>query len=400
MLHASLRHFQIKFRASLLPLDGKQPHPQLGGWKSLQTQRLPIAQLRAWVDGGATGLGCILGEASADAEGKPLVVIDFDDREAYRNWRSGHLEAARSLPTVITARGFHVYARGPAAYHQGEGFEYRGTSGHYVAIPGSEHPSGAIYSWRGGAAPDTLPVIDPVDLGLLPATPVTTGRKARPQGLRRIAGRTPVDLENELWPQADLTGPLPSRPRGLWLHTWHQARILRCVPLRPGRRNHCILKLVRTLRGFRHHWSSFTIRQAFDFWWERARPAIGTQEYSTSWRDLCVGWLHCTTPKKRLRAGTLIQESLEVTLPPEALTLRPREQSLLTCCVVLGRKTGGRFYLSREDMMRLTGCSSKFVLDRSKRALLRGGWIREVRKADHRRALATQYQLGDWSWQQ
>jgi hypothetical protein len=55
---------------------------------------------------GATGLAVITGAVSGG-----LRVRDFDQSDAYERWAAAHPDLSAALPTVKTARGFHVYFR-------------------------------------------------------------------------------------------------------------------------------------------------------------------------------------------------------------------------------------------------------------------------------------------------
>ena len=446
-----VRHFHTNFRASLVPVSGKLPARGFA-WKQFQqqTSRLPLPRLLdALGKPHVTGAAVLLGAASASGTGQMLFCADFDTARGYDAWRKAHPEIARLLPAVRTRRGTHVYGRAAVeAYERREGYEYRGSRTVYVVLPGSlladpgnerrGDPCGRRYEWLylpDDELPDELPCIDPVACGLLSVRPTSARRRSSPiratnsilcsgsvgsrvgtgssssqadgvtggavldgsppAGIRDVADSDTSDAAFWSSVKVDFADCRP-----LWLTPDVEALALRCVPRRPGQRNTRILDLVRTLQGQNLRWTRAALTRLFDLWWCQARQVVRTQARCVSWRDFMCAWqTRKHQAKVSLDVATLLADAREVTLPPEALSLRPREQSLLSCCVVLGRKTGGRFYLSREDMERLTG-QSGFSIERTRRTLLRGGWIREVRKADHRRALATQYQLGDWSWQQ
>lgn len=93
-----------------------------------------------------TGLAVICGKVSGY-----LVVRDFDTADSHRRWAERFPELAEILPTVQTARGFHVYFTGNldriVTVRGGEVHEGELRGGGYVLLPPSKHPSGLTYRW-------------------------------------------------------------------------------------------------------------------------------------------------------------------------------------------------------------------------------------------------------------
>lgn len=108
------------------------------------------------------GVGIFCGSVSGG-----LYVRDFDTKESYEAWKKKHPELAKTLPTVATARGFHVYARssGPElrtrCFEDGEA---KG-AGTYVLVPPSVHPTGVPYEWIVPLG-ETVPLVDLEAAGL------------------------------------------------------------------------------------------------------------------------------------------------------------------------------------------------------------------------------------------
>jgi hypothetical protein len=91
-----------------------------------------------------------------------LAVRDFDVAGAYSAWAAANPDDAARLPTVQTARGFHVYGRLEEETFDDLGdSELRADSGHYVLLPPSVHPSGHTYTWVHPLpdAPTPLPIL-------------------------------------------------------------------------------------------------------------------------------------------------------------------------------------------------------------------------------------------------
>src|SRR5262245_5123615 len=59
---------------------------------------------------GVTGVAVVNGRVSGCHGRGCLCCRDFDDADAYARWSAEHPELARTLPTVRTFRGYHVYA--------------------------------------------------------------------------------------------------------------------------------------------------------------------------------------------------------------------------------------------------------------------------------------------------
>ena len=98
---------------------------------------------------------------------------DFDRVEAYEAWAAAYPAQAAMLPTVATARGFHVYFRAAPAdlffldlrnLDPPEDGEYSGTSGHYSVMPPSRHPDGPTYTWLVPRPDGPIPFVADVPL--------------------------------------------------------------------------------------------------------------------------------------------------------------------------------------------------------------------------------------------
>ncbi len=176
LLHHALAYAGLGW--SIIPVIGKKP---AGLWKPFQTNPADEKTLRRlFARKGITGLAVVLGSVSGG-----LAVRDFDDTGAYRTWAAANPGDATRLPTVKTARGFHVYGR--LAEEQFVKFadgELRADTGHYVVLPPSTHPGGIVYSWL-------IPL--PGDAALLPLLPRSLAK--------------PTDAEQTQQTQADPADP-------------------------------------------------------------------------------------------------------------------------------------------------------------------------------------------------
>jgi len=149
---------------SVIPIGPGTKQPPRGcKWKPYQNTAPAPAQLEAWFGhGSAYGLAVVLGAVSGN-----LVCRDFDDLGGYETWATGSPDLAGTLPTVDTARGRHVYLRSARLKSRklADG-EYR-AAGNYVLLPPTKHPTGAVYTWTVPLPAGEVPLIDPVESGLL-----------------------------------------------------------------------------------------------------------------------------------------------------------------------------------------------------------------------------------------
>ena len=147
---------------SVLPLKPRSKQPALRTWKPYQDRRPERNELMRWFGRDGKNIAVVCGDVSGR-----LVVRDFDSDASYRNWQTEYPDASKSLPTVATCQGFHVYARSAESIpsrHLDDG-EIR-SNGHYVAAPPSIHPDGPTYSWTIPPG-DEIPVLDLAAAGLL-----------------------------------------------------------------------------------------------------------------------------------------------------------------------------------------------------------------------------------------
>jgi len=99
---------------SVIPIRTGTKKPACRSWKRYRSEQPTEATLRRWFASGKDhGLAVILGEVSGS-----LICRDFDVMEAYEQWAAEHPDPAKTLPTVTTARGRHVYFRSDLSSEQ------------------------------------------------------------------------------------------------------------------------------------------------------------------------------------------------------------------------------------------------------------------------------------------
>jgi len=243
---------------SIIAVIGKRA---AGLWRPFQDRLADEATLRKmFARPGVTGLAVITGQVSGG-----LAVRDFDDTDAYHAWASANPENAARLPTVQTSRGYHVYGRLDAEqYLTFDDGELRADSRHYVLLPPSQHPDGAVYTW-------VNPL--PLDGGPLPLLPqsLVEGQPRQPTDNPRTTQDNP--LQPIACAQANLTNLIGST-----------------LPPGPGHRNRCLFRLARSLKGIMLDATPDQLRAIVQDWHRQALPHIGTKDFGTSWADFIFAW--------------------------------------------------------------------------------------------------------------
>lgn len=338
LLQAALDYAQRGW--SIIPIrhrdvSGKQPTV---AWKSYQSVRPTIDELREWFrDAALDGLAVICGAVSGG-----LYCRDFDAAQDYHAWAAAHPKWAARLPTVKTARGFHVYAVwNDVPSRKFEPGELR-SDGHYVLLPPSRHPSGATYEWLVPLPDGELPRVAPEECGLAPAA----------QNSYREADCRPRSLSSS----ASLLLSLSVFDARV------QDAIRRSLPESPGRRNERLFFFARLLKSIPEltQVDPIQLKPFVRAWFEQARPNIGTQVFGETLGDFVRGW-----PKIRVAADidpleVAKRRAIEQPLPPCAHCLDDDvSKLLLAICVQLQEIAGdGPFFLSCRSAGELLGISA------------------------------------------
>lgn len=256
---------------SVVPLKSRSKEPALRTWKPYQDRRPDGDELRNWFSGGRRNIGIICGDVSGH-----LVVRDFDSDASYRIWQSKYADASKSLPTVATCRGFHVYVRSPESIpskHLGDG-EIR-SNGHYVAAPPSIHPHGSKYTWA-VAPPDEIPTIDLSAAGLL--TDWSQGNTVSAGHVSAVCAVSAVPTV--------LPGSV-------------DAAIRRTIPPNVGWQEKCLFRLCRELQAIPEFATADPreLEPIVREWYAIAEPNIGTKEYGVSLAAFIRAWGNVRVPK-------------------------------------------------------------------------------------------------------
>jgi hypothetical protein len=302
---------------SIIPVAGKKP---IGLWTPFQSAPADEQTLRRlFAKKGITGLAVILGKVSGG-----LAVRDFDRADSYNAWAAAHPEEAARMPTVKTAQGYHVYGHLEFEEYKtlpdGDG-ELRADSGHYVVLPPSQHPSGAIYNWQ-------IPL--PEDISLLPVLPASL----RPSHQEQSGPRR--------------RGCLPKQPQQPKEH-------IACVPCSvadaieatlpkgPRQRNRKLFQLARRLKGIVPDATPAELQTFVTVWYERALPVIRTKDFAETWSDFQIAWMEVKVPW-----GASIKQAYAAALaaPEVPIDGMAKLGVLAALCRELQRVSKGTFFLS------------------------------------------------------
>jgi hypothetical protein len=228
-------------------------------WHTYQRRLPPRRTLRRWFLQRGWGLAVVCGLA--------LAVRDFDTTVAYERWAQQHATLARTLPTVRTRRGFHVYHRAEREhYAELPDGEYRGTSRCYCVAPPTPHPDGGRYTFCVPLV-GPPPLIDPVSAGLLPP----------PSPRRR---HSLIDCVNYLSPEVANSGV--------------KEAIRRTQPTGYGQRHRRLFHLavaLKRLPGLADA-DAEEVLPLVQEWFRRALPNVRTKDWEESRRDFTVAWQH------------------------------------------------------------------------------------------------------------
>jgi hypothetical protein len=143
---------------SVLPLRRAEKRPLIL-WEALQQRRADAATLAQWfARWPQANIGIVTGEISN------LIVLDVDPKHGGDDSLAELERRFGKLPQTVEARtgggGRHLYFAHPGGLVLNrvglrQGIDLRGDGG-YVVAPPSRHPSGTLYAWAPGRAPDEI----------------------------------------------------------------------------------------------------------------------------------------------------------------------------------------------------------------------------------------------------
>ena len=243
-------------------------------WKPYQNGPPGEKLLRKWFTTPKyPALGVVLGPGSGN-----LACRDFDEADAYHAWAAAHPDLAAALPTVQTARGFHVYFRAAVGktLDLGDG-ELRGAKSLCV-LPPSNHPKGGAYRWTVQPPVGDVPELNPWAAGLAEPRAVQkqteAGRSTRSRQSKQISGGGGVVRDLEKWRKEI------------------DAAILATLPPRPGTRNRKVFDFARALKAIPAlaDLPAHALRGVVRQWHAQAQATCTTRESEETWLDFATAW--------------------------------------------------------------------------------------------------------------
>jgi len=259
---------------SVFPLVRGSKRPAKGfRWTEYRERRASESELRDWFASDRRDIAVIPGDISGG-----VVVRDFDLVGSYEAWSAAHPRFAKSLPTVRTKKGFHVYGKGGSAqvrqYTSSETGSFDFSDGEfrynqYCAAPPSLHVDGDfVYYWE-NLPGDFIPRVDLVEAGFFIdwQTGEDFTQKHRDTATQQHNGHcVSVSLCK--------VGSLDERI---------EAAIRRTVPPHIGRRDKMILEFCRELQSFPEFSKDEIPENAEEIirrWYALAESTIGTKEFA------------------------------------------------------------------------------------------------------------------------
>jgi hypothetical protein len=329
LLDAALSYAGLDW--SIIAVKGKRA---AGLWRPFQERAADEATLRRmFARPGVTGLAVVCGAVSGG-----LAVRDFDRRDSYEAWARDNPDDAACLPTVKTARGFHVYGRVDSEAFEvfGDG-ELRADSGHYVLLPPSLHPDGIVYTWTVPLPGSTLP-------------PFPHSLTKRENGADREDREDRENRENRA-PSPSLLSSLSDAVENA---------IVATLPRTQGQRHDHVFKLARYLKAIPSLEDAEirTLRPIVERWHSRALPVIGTKPFLETWADFVHAWENVKVPAGKGAVETAFTQAVASVPPPIATNLYGQGPIVLLAalCRELQRIAGdGEFYLDCRTAGKLIG---------------------------------------------
>jgi hypothetical protein len=309
-------------------------------WKPF-VDRLPTdAELRAWFGkapgerGAPNGVGVITGGVAG-----ALAIRDFDDVAAYQRWEELNPTLAKSLPTVRTARGYHVWARSDLRKTlRAPGGEYRGNG--VSLAPHSVHESGVMYKWI-IALPKAGVALPEVDHRVLIAVAETAERS-------EIA--EPAESHcSALSAVSALSATVQTNNhKGLDIDTV----IRNTLPSQAGERNACLMRLARGLKFNVGSVTKNDLRPIVVNWHRRALPVITTKDFDETWADFIRAYEIARHPLGNSLVDVAASRVDMADLPPVSSAYdSDRVRWIIGLCAILAELNGGRqFFLSSHDL--------------------------------------------------
>jgi hypothetical protein len=338
-LHADAREY-VGRGWSCVPRRHGHKARSLVRWRPF-VDRLPSdAELRAWFNtrrnrGRADGIAVITGGVSG-----ALAVRDWDRVGAYERWCEKHPALARSIPTVRTRRGYHVYATSNLAktVTLPDG-EYRGGPALTVSPHSLHATSGQIYLWVILLPDGPLPE---VDASLLLETNDKQQEHQQHQNKppKEAGGMACVGCVGCVGCVPNIAGGPPMTADDVLIQT---------LPTGPGQRNNRLLLLARGLKFNAAITDHRVLGGLVKRWHEMALPVITTTDYAETLFDFQRAYDRARYPLGMTPIDYAVSLIDPHDLPARVLSYDGDLRRLAALCRALASVNGGKFYLSVRD---------------------------------------------------
>ena len=342
-------------------------------WGPYQNRLATAEEIDGWFSGRKRpGLAVVLGAVSGH-----LVCRDYDDAAAYERWAATYPDLAGELPTVKTARGYHVYftCAGVKTRAFSDG-ELRG-EGSYCVVPPSQHPDGGVYTWIVPLPAGDLPSIKPAEVGLVPAG---LQQKKTEEGQKNTETHT---ISSVVF-RSLLSSSVASE-----IEKW----IAATIPTAKGMRHRCVFKLARALKGIPEfaNTNPEELREYVKAWHTQALVFIGTPEFEETWIDFVRAWPRVRNPLEHDILADAFERAkanpIDTGYESAAITL------LAGLCRELQSAVGdAEFWLSCRSGARLFAVEPS-TISRWLWLLEHNGWITTIEKGTQRDNKATRFRF-------
>ena len=340
-LEVARAYHELGYCTIPVPAGSKKARIRWSKWKS---DRPDEQTIRRWFGNGKkSSIALVMGEVSGG-----LVCRDFDDEGSYRRWVVEYPKYAKSLPTVETARGRHVYAR--ASTKQIRSFEKSCLAfgdgelrlcNCYCLVPPSKHPDGQIYRFA-IPFPDEFSSTDLDLVGFTKdyshATERTETTEKTEENGREQKRLDVVDIETQTKPLGFESIAYPIR----------QA-IIESLPSAPGQRHRQVFEFARALKAIPSLSSADAkeLKKYVKIWHKMARPVIRTKPFEETWIDFLSAWPRVKFPKGCESIALAFQAAKAADTPKVAAQYeQPALRLLVALCRELQRIAGdGVFFL-------------------------------------------------------
>lgn len=352
---------------SIIPMqcDGGAKKPAVR-WKPYVDRLATKDEIRGWfARPNINGVAVIAGGVSGG-----LAVRDFDRADGYDQWRDTYPALARTLPTVRTSRGFHVWHNSDLlrVVKLADG-EFRG-AGISIA-PHSVHPSGIRYEW-------IVPLPKRRDLPVVPHSVFLPDKPGR--NVSEYSEAISDYSEYSEYSETSIE------------HLLHST-----LPTKPGERNAKLLALARGLKfnaGMKNA-DADTLRSHVRRWHELALPVITTKAFDETWMD----FLHAFQSARMPLGMNLANEAaarLDPMQLPEVCEKYDGEpmRRLAALCAEMAALNRGRFFLSSHDAAARLNVP-QMTAWRMLRALCADGVIELAETGNERRANRYRWRGGE-----